>query len=649
MRHGEELEVVRDGIRVYQKSVEPLGIVEGSRCWGRWVRGQRVHDEEKVFPHLVISPIHPSYWASVFHLEMKLLDDSGALEAATAMLSELGVNILFSDGAHSGYRQATYSAICEFPRIRQQAHRLLATTEFTKSRFFHRSESVISTSDRSPQERQFQEIGLTLLLALAELKAQIRLRENALFEAWRKDPASAKPFFLHSRSVETGPQPWYVPGEAVDELADHISQRRHVPIWDARSEDEAAALADTLDQLRTVLSTRLHTRLNGRRLHTQEAEEVRRHGDDLASFTRYYLRSLWRSHWVEPVSVNALLTLAYQRVWSGDREIEFIYEAEQNLLRFVGEQSRRGFFDVVGQGQDMDPLPGVAIGSLHKHDRFIRLRVLRKNVADQLVTATVSYGTRQTDKSVAQPLTKGLLHTVAKTLLDGGINLLRVSSQASFDPHVETGTIRMVGTLPEARADEPDSKAALERRVKAANVALVGSLREFEAAVPHPGCRTSSTLVPFARRKLFLSMPDDANRRDEIVQQVEIAAAEEGFRVVQARTDSGDVTDNVVSKVRECDAMLQVFVARDPDSAYADEEPDFQWLWTEYGFAVMADLPVLRVADDTLPPVRSIEPRFRVHQDRPIIRFSTHKNLAKSLRPGVQEFLRGLTAVPAQD
>jgi hypothetical protein len=647
MRHGEELEVVRDGIRVYQKSVEPLGIVDRSRCWGRWVRGQRVHDDEKGFPHLVISPIHPSYWASVFHLEMKLLDDAGGLEAATALLSELGVNILFSDGAHSGYRQATYSAICEFPRIRQQAHRILAATEFTKSKFFHRNESVISTSDRSPQERQFQEIGLTLLLQLAELKAQIRIRENALFEAWRKDPAGPRPF-LHSRSVETGPQPWYVPGRAVDALADHVSRREHVPIWDARSEKESSALADTLDQLRTVLSTRLHTRLNGRRLLTQEADEARRHGDDLASFTRYYLRSLWRSHWVEPVSVNALLTLAYQRVWSGDREIEFMYDAGQNLLRFVGEQSRRGFFDVVGQGQDSDPLPGVAIASLHKQDRFIRLRVLKKNLADQLVTATVSYATRQTDKAVARPLTKGLLHTVARALSDAGMNLLRVSSQASFDPHVENGTIRMVGTVSEAETGDPDSKAALERGVQTAATALVASLRQFAAAVPHPGCSASSTLVPFARRKLFLSMPGDANRRDEIVEQVEIAAAEEGFRVVQARTDSGDVTDNVVTKVRECDAMLQVFVARDPDSEYADEEPDFQWLWTEYGFAVMADLPVLRVADDTLPPVRSVEPRFRVHQDRPIIRFSTHRNLARSLRPGVQEFLRGLTAVPIQ-
>jgi hypothetical protein len=647
MRHGEELEVVRNGIRVYQKSVEPLGIVDRSRCWGRWVRGQRVHGEEKSFPHLVISPIHPTYWASVFHLEMKLLDEAGGLEAATALLSELGVNILFSDGALSGYRQATYSAICEFPRIRQQAHRLLATTEFPRSKFFHRGESVISTLDGSPQERQFQEIGLTLLLALAELKAQIRIRENAQFEAWRKDPSRPKPF-LHSRSVETGPQPWYVPGGAVDALADHVSQRRHVPIWDARSEKEASALADTLDQLRTVLSTRLHTRLNGRRLPTQEADEARRHGDDLAAFTRYYLRSLWRSHWVEPVSVNALLTLAYQRVWSGDREIEFMYDAGQNLLQFVNEQSRRGFFDVVGQAHDTEPLPGVAIASLHKQDRFIRLRVMKNNVADQLVTATVSYATRQTDKAVAQPLTKGLLHIVAQALSDGGMNLLRVSSQASFDPHVENGTIRMVGTLPELAADEPDRRAALEHRVHAAEASLGASLREFAVAVPHPGCSASSTLVPFARRKLFLSMPEDANRRDEIVEQVEIAAAEEGFRVVQARTDSGDVTENVVVKLRECDAMLQVFVARDPDSEYASEQPDFQWLWTEYGLAVMADLPVLRVADDTLPALRSIQPRFRVHQDRPIIRFSTQKNLVKSLRPRVQEFLRGLTAVPTQ-
>src|SRR5688572_20939836 len=120
MRHGENLEILRDGIRIYKKTVEPLGIINHSRCWGRWITGQRHKDDNPQFPHLVISPIHPDYWASVFHLELKLLDEPGRLDAATAVLSELGVNILFSDGAHSGYKQATYAAVCELPHIRQQ-------------------------------------------------------------------------------------------------------------------------------------------------------------------------------------------------------------------------------------------------------------------------------------------------------------------------------------------------------------------------------------------------------------------------------------------------------------------------------------------------------------------------------------------------
>ncbi|HYW12146.1 MAG TPA: hypothetical protein VE871_09315 [Longimicrobium sp.] len=567
MRHGDELEVVGEGIRIYQKSVEPLGIVDKSRCWGRWVRGQRSNASEERFPHLVISPINPAFWASVFHLEMKLLDEAGALQAATGVLSDLGVNILFSDGAHSGYRQATYSAICEVPRIRQQISKILSASEFPPSQLFPDSQSVLSSSGEDLRERQFQEIGALLLLVLAGLQARIRIRENEMFERFLRKEAGAPSPFLHSRAVETGPQPWYIPEAAVAEISRSISLGETVPIF-SPPDTLPPELASTFKELRGVLFTRHHTQMGDGQLLTQEAVEARAH-HSLAEFTRYYLHTLWRSHWVEPVSMRALLTLAYQRVWSGDKAIEFRYEASENLLRFDGESSKRAFFDVVGRGQRSSAFPHLGIASFHKHDRFIRLRVLEQNLADRLVTTTVTYKTLHTDRTVPQPITKGLLHSISSALSASRINLLRVSSQAAeFDPQIEHGTIRMIGILPELPEDPVDRKAAFDRTLESANTVLASSLREFESTVPHPGCEAEVSVRPFARRKLFLSMPEDANRREEIIQQVQLVAADEGFSVIQARTDTGDVTQNVVALVRSSDAMLQVFVG--PDGPYKD-------------------------------------------------------------------------------
>ena len=116
MRYGDEVPVLPDGIRVRNKAVEPLGIYHGSRCWGLWVQGQReperftrsgpVASQDDQARHLVVSPIHPDYWASVFQLQMKIRDNEGALARALEALKDQDVSILFAECAPSGYRHA---------------------------------------------------------------------------------------------------------------------------------------------------------------------------------------------------------------------------------------------------------------------------------------------------------------------------------------------------------------------------------------------------------------------------------------------------------------------------------------------------------------------------------------------------------------
>jgi hypothetical protein len=634
MRHGDELEILPEGIRIYQKTVEPLGIVDGSRCWARWVRGQRKDSEGKV-SHLAISPIHPAYWTSVFHLEMRLDDHSGSLDRATGLLSELGVNMLFSDGALSGYRQAAFTAVCELQRVRQRALKILKTEEFHESPLFDEADSVAFERSR---ERQFQEIGLSLLVNLAELQARIRVRENAMFEHWKAHKTEPR-HFLHSRAVETGPQPWYLPESVVEAVAGFISAGQEVPVGDPRTEEESQALAQTFRALQQVLSTREHSRSDGAPLLTQEALDVRRHAADLDEFTRYYLHTQWRNHWVEPVSLRGLLTLAYQRVWSDGPEIVFNYDASQNLLRFKDADSKRAFKDISG----VEPTPrhpALGIASIHKHDRFIRLRVLDRAREARLITTTVGYETPfgNEKRVVLESLTKGLLHEVAGELAGKRVDLLRVTSQAFvYDAHIESGSIKMVGILPEPAQTDPATE------VQRLNESLKESLERFRRTIPSPGCKLNAKVTLYQRRqrKLFLSIPHLARRLKDIVDEVGRVAEQEGFVVVRVHLQTGEVTNEVVAAVEECDAMLQVYVLRDAAPGGKLTRGDafsFKWLLYEHGLARMRRIPILRLLEQGLPEA-SREMTQLSDREHPEQTFSLNEPLSESLGPAVATFL----------
>lgn len=639
MRHGDELEVLHEGIRVFPKSVEPLGIEDGTRCWGLWVRSQRKKmSHSPSTQHLVISPIHPDYWTSVFHLKLKLADELGSLDKATGLLSDLGVNILFSDCAPSGYRQATFTAICENEGIRNIAKNILKIENggFSPSSLFKDAESVTGGDFL---ERQFQEIGAALLVNLAVIYAKIRIAENELFEAWRSGSASERPF-LHYRAIETGPQPWYVPLAAIESIADAIAAEQEIPIWAGRVPSMSSPeIRKVFEKFRAVATTRIHSLEGGAKLLTQEALEALAAGSGVGDFIQANLRSLWRSQRVEPVSLRGLLTLAYQRVWSDLPQIEFSYNKRAALLEF-DNNSRDDFFnklDTTSADAKLWP-PSPAIASLHRHDRFIRLRFLEHKVGSRLISVGLKFHSPRAVAAGPSPspncsVTKGLLHAVVHTLAVKEVNLLRLRSQAlDFDAEFENGTFQMVGLLP-GEGDLLQQSLELEKLVRQE----VGSFNDRIEL-------RDLKIRPLLRRQLFLSMPQNATRRENIIEIVEEVAALYGFQVTQAMTGHENVTDEVLVKIKSATAMLQIIVL--PESSkhkYKSAIPDFQWLWAEYGMALIRPLPTKRIKDDNIPDSALEHVNPRLNQDKPIGRFSTNSDLRKTLRPQIEEFLRTIT------
>ncbi|HEU4561986.1 MAG TPA: hypothetical protein VFS20_29435 [Longimicrobium sp.] len=420
----------------------------------------------------------------------------------------------------------------------------------------------------------------------------------------------------------------------MEALAGLINNGSSVPVGTrALPAEDSADLSKLLDRLQQVLSTRVHSFT--RPLPTQEAIEAGTYNGNPGGFTESFLRTIWRNHWVEPVSLRGLLTLAYQRVWSTNQQSEFRYDAKRNLLLFTEPRS------------ELSPLlrnasrgtGALAVTSVHKHDRFVRLPIVEPTMDDRLIKVNVAYGTSAIPSvSETSDRTRGLLHAVATSLATQNVDLLRLNSTSAFEPPAEHGVIKITGLLP-PKSEQHTQVTLLER-------SLAEALEQFGSTEP------TSTVHPFPRRKIFLSIPQNACRRSDIHAKAKNVANKSGFELIDTETRIGEVTRAVVESLRDCDAMLQFYVPSCPASKRAGSPPaagaavkkskrsyDFQWLWVEYGLALMRGIPVLRIFDEDIPKHVSRRLKPRADQDRPLLSISTRDVFLKELGLEITKFL----------
>jgi hypothetical protein len=129
--YGTTLSLVRDGVRIPEQRLKPLGIFHQSLCWGVLVPDRHPPEHARRQPeqpgdyiedfleHLIIAPFDIDSWPALFRVELKLQQDrTGALSQATSELLKLGFNILGTHVTPSGHHHATFTAIGEADHIR---------------------------------------------------------------------------------------------------------------------------------------------------------------------------------------------------------------------------------------------------------------------------------------------------------------------------------------------------------------------------------------------------------------------------------------------------------------------------------------------------------------------------------------------------
>ena len=115
MNYGNLVTIVPDKVRISEKELAPIGIIDKSSCWGRWIpdRWQPGSDNAPP-PHLVVSPFPNTSWPALFRLTIILENAAhGTLAKVLDVVDQHALNILSIEGTPAGHRHAVVNIIGE--------------------------------------------------------------------------------------------------------------------------------------------------------------------------------------------------------------------------------------------------------------------------------------------------------------------------------------------------------------------------------------------------------------------------------------------------------------------------------------------------------------------------------------------------------
>ena len=120
-------------------------------------------------------------------------------------------------------------------------------------------------------------------------------------------------------------------------------------------------------------------------------------------------------------------------------------------------------------------------------------------------------------------------------------------------------------------------------------------------------------------RKAFI---DDDNNENIIKKKLE----RYGFEVVIAETLVENITNNVIAKMQDCDACLQIYTLSESEIdliKYHNNQfiPDHGWLLFEYGLAVQKGISIGRMIDTSILPMEKWKEHLRFNTEKLLVNF----------------------------
>lgn len=410
MRLNGQAILTSEGIRFKRKEaafLNALGIGDSGDhddatvCWGVWLdtrdRAQFHHGsrpsndphsmapDERQFPHLIVSPLHPFRWTSAFRIEA-FLDrafvprDSGnnrardPLRAGYRLMEELnsflGVKTLRTEGGISGYDLFVLNALCEIPELR-------ARIDADDTAFLQQVAILLRGKDHLKKDRvqalrqdRMKQVGLKLVPALTALCAAVEVRDSNC-----RGVEQAPTPFLNHRIVTNGARPWFL---SRPDLAVLLDGPTELPGIGSCATPLAAAFESILREKQE------HDHPSA---WSERAIDSNDYACSQTVFAAEEFRRTLRQHGVAAMSARALTSLAYARLFSFPEEppIRFVYRKGWGLTFADGPDRVFSFLQqFVGKSDpwmfDRDK-PHRVITAFHLQDNFVRMRFVRHEFA----------------------------------------------------------------------------------------------------------------------------------------------------------------------------------------------------------------------------------------------------------------------------
>ncbi len=520
-------------IRVHEKHLEPIGVYDGSRCWGVWVQNnysQKAHDEVLASLdsmsryHFIISPFHPSSWPFLVRLVLKISHDKGSLAAASESLTALNVNILFARCSQTGFSHATWNVIGELLNVKK---------EFEKSMkpFENAPPADLSQSERQQQEFRDWSRGLSV-----DLAAAMFIETARVVNGFRKSNAEFK--FLHKRCVESDV---------------NFFERKKVVAKISKSVEAG--------DIRAMAS-----------------ESCKQYGD-------------------KAVTADWLFHIPYISIWGGNfpGPVEFKYDRSKNCLDVQSEPALYHPLEIPKQGYPLwFEYAQRAVATFDTNELFARLIPLPSpDWKQRLCDINVGYEivSRSPHPSDAGIGSRGLLADCAR-IISKEVNLIHVSNKITdIGPTDEIGEINFLGQFERDARDRRELRNELALRIR-----QIEPLRNDDS-VKTSGVSFRLTyveVIPHTLEKLFISIRFEHPREAKIEELLNRAAREQGVSIEIVKTYSDRATDNIYETMKRCSGFLQVLLFRENDEP---DDVEFAWLNFEYGMAIGLNLPRVRMVD----------------------------------------------------
>lgn len=121
MEYSEIVTLTKDGFQIPEKLLHPVGIYDGSICWGALVRniGYKIEPQDYRPYHpvnqILLSPIPFNSWACTVRIQARIKDQPGRLKSLIEVLalSDLSANIISISENTSGYYNGSVNILVE--------------------------------------------------------------------------------------------------------------------------------------------------------------------------------------------------------------------------------------------------------------------------------------------------------------------------------------------------------------------------------------------------------------------------------------------------------------------------------------------------------------------------------------------------------